>query len=298
LATALFASVAWSQPPSSTKTKAAAPPQPAESAKTAAEPKRTARFSFSRAPWKEVLQFLATNANLSLHIGELPGGSFTYIDSRAYTPDEAIDRINLFLIPQRFVLVRSGDLLSVIALDDEAGVRQLDAMAELIEPAELAGRSSQQLVKCLFPLGSAEPDQALQELGGLLLMQEPVLLKNTNQLLVTDTVGKLITVEIVLARLSNRPNAVGPIKRFALGELDAEQVLTQIRPHVGLEPLAMSGADISLSIDASGRQLRRPPSAVRVDIFALTGLERPTSRPSATSCRRCLPITTCAWPPT
>jgi type II secretory pathway component GspD/PulD (secretin) len=216
------------------------------------EGKKPVRFSFSRAPWKDVLQWLAQSAGLSLYVGELPSGTFTYVDSRAYTPDEAIDRINLFLIPQRYVLTHSKDLLAVIALDDEAGVRQLDAMAELVSVDQLGQRGDRELIKCFFPLGSLTLEQVTQELGGLMLIREPVVLRNTNQLLVTDTAGKLRTVQQILAALSETPGGAGAVRRFSLGDLDPEKVLSQIRPHVGVEPLAMTAPDVSFSVDPIG----------------------------------------------
>lgn len=224
------------------------------------------RFSFARAPWKDVFQALAGSANLSLHIGELPSGSFSYVDSRTYSPDEAIDRINLFLIPQRFVLVRSDELLSVISLDDEAGMRQLDVMAELVPLEELPSRSGRRIIKCLFPLADLSPEQAVQELSGLLLMRDPVLLRNTNQLLVTDTAGKLQLVERILTALSSTPGSSGPVRKIPLGELDVDAALAQVRPHVGLEPLLMTGPDISLSIDLNGRQLLVSGSREKVKV--------------------------------
>src|SRR6185369_11946558 len=89
--------------------------QPPLESPTARSPdgKKLSRFSFVRTPWQDVLQWLAHNADLALYVGTLPTGSFTYSDDRLYTADEAIDRMNVFLIPQKFSLVRSGKLLAV-----------------------------------------------------------------------------------------------------------------------------------------------------------------------------------------
>ncbi|MCH2400811.1 MAG: hypothetical protein MK364_16975, partial [Pirellulales bacterium] len=71
-------------------------------------------FSFDRTPWRDVITWLASEADLALHVGELPTGSFTYNDPKAYGHDDAIARVNLFLLPQGFSLVRNGKLLAVI----------------------------------------------------------------------------------------------------------------------------------------------------------------------------------------
>ncbi len=226
------------------------------------------QFNFERQPWRGVLDWLADEADLALHVGDLPTGSFTYADSRSYTPNEAIHRINLFLIPQRYALVRSGKLLSVVNLDDSNSVRQLDAMAETVDATSLNKLESHHLVKCLFALGNIAPEQALEELNGLMLIREPVVLQNTNQLLVTDTAGKLLMVQRLLTGIADPDAAVGPVKYFPLETLDGERVLTQIRPHVGLDPLAMTGADISLSIDPEGGQLLASGSQENLDAVA------------------------------
>lgn len=213
------------------------------------------RFTFSRAPWEEVLEWLAKNADLSLHVAQLPPGSFTYHDPGTYTPDQAIDRINLFLIPQRYSLVRTEKLLSVISLDDEISLRQLSAMAKLVTPEELPRRNPGEVVQCLFPLNTAQPDQVLQELTGLLLIREPALLRSANQVLVTDSATKLQAVGQIITRLSESGDLSKSVRIFELGALDAERALAQIRPHIGLDPLAMSGAGISVSLDAASHRI-------------------------------------------
>ena len=81
----------------------------------------TLSFTFERAPWRDVVTWLADASGWALHVGELPTGSFTYSDSSPFTPDEAVARVNLFLQPQGFTLIRSGALLSAIDMSDPRG---------------------------------------------------------------------------------------------------------------------------------------------------------------------------------
>ena len=76
------------------------------------------QFQFDGTPWRDVIQWLADDAKLALHMSETPTGSFTYSDPRTYTHDEAIARINLFLLGQGYTIVRSGKLMSVINLEN------------------------------------------------------------------------------------------------------------------------------------------------------------------------------------
>ena len=83
-------------------------PAAVASAATPTDPDAVLEFSFDGAPWRGVIQWLADSSDLALHVGGLPTGSFTYSDRNTFTPQEAIDRVNLFLLPQGFSLVRSG----------------------------------------------------------------------------------------------------------------------------------------------------------------------------------------------
>ena len=68
---------------------------PADAAKKKAE---KLRFQFRFQPWKDVLDWFAQQADLSLVIPETtPQGTFNYSDTREYTPAEAIDLLNSVL---------------------------------------------------------------------------------------------------------------------------------------------------------------------------------------------------------
>ncbi len=214
------------------------------------------RFSFSGAPWRDVLQWLAEEGDLALHVRELPTGSFTYTDPSLYTHQDAVDRVNLFLLPEGFTLVRSGKLLSVINLGDARSTQQLDAIAQFVTVEQLQDRTDHDVVKCIFPLGKLNAEEAVQELSALRLMSTPAVFKNTNQLMITDTAGKLKKVLAILDAFQPTLMDNGTIvKSFALEHVDAEDVLLVARPHLGLATGEMIGIDVSLSSDVEGKNL-------------------------------------------
>lgn len=213
------------------------------------------RFSFESTPWRSVLAWLADEAGLALHLGDVPAGSFTYSDPSEYAPNEAISRVNLFLIPQGFSLVRSGNLLSLISLEDPRSFQQLESMAEFVASDELSTRGPHDVVRCLFPLGSADADAVIRELSGISLMTPPQVLPETRQLLITDTAGKLRDVARLLKPLEQLPDGDDTVQRFELEHLTVEEVLSVVRPHLGLQPEEMVGLDISLSADAESNTL-------------------------------------------
>lgn len=214
------------------------------------------RFSFSGVPWRDVISWIAEEADLALHVDGVPSGSFTYSDPDSFTHQGAIDRINLFLLPQGYTLVRSGNLLSVINLTDPRSLEQLDALADLIKIDSLESRKNHDVVKCLFPLGALSAEDAVEELSAIKLMMTPAVFSKTNQLMITDTVAKLRNVKAILDSFEPSTLDNGTvIKTFPLKHVDAEDILVVARPHLGLATGEMIGIDVSLSADLQGKYI-------------------------------------------
>ena len=196
---------------------------------------RELQFAFDGTPWREVIQWLATSGDLALHVGDIPPGSFTYADNSVFTPQQAIDRVNLFLLPQGFTLIRTGRLLSVINLVDNRSTAQLDALARLVKVDELADLERHDVVKCLFPLGELDAEDAVEELGALNLMTAPAVFSKTNQLMITDTVARLQSVKAILDVFEPDQLDNGTVvETFNLKHVDSEYILMAARPQLGL----------------------------------------------------------------
>lgn len=214
------------------------------------------QFSFSGAPWRSVIEWVAGESKLALHFSEIPTGSFTYTDPQAYTPDEAISRINLFLLPRGYSLVRSGRLLSLLNLEDPIGMQQLNALAEVVTADQLADLNSHDVVKCIFSLGDINIEDAVDELSALSLMTAPATFGRTNRLMITDTVGKLRSVKMILDGF--KPSQLGDgmvVENFRLEHVTAEDILEVVRPHLGLATGESIGIDISISADPQGKNI-------------------------------------------
>ncbi|MFK7736448.1 MAG: secretin N-terminal domain-containing protein [Pirellulaceae bacterium] len=213
-------------------------------------------FSFDRMPWRDVIQWISDEADLALHYEDLPTGSFSYTDPNPFTTRNAIDRLNLFLLPQGYTLVQSGTLLSVINLGDPRSVQTLDALARFVKVGELAELPKHDVVKCIFPLGELEVDDAIEELSVLNLMTQPSAFNKTKQLMLTDTVSKLENVKAILESFQPETLDNGTVmKNFALKHVEAEDILSVARPHLGLATGEMIGIDVSISADLQGKNI-------------------------------------------
>ncbi len=213
-------------------------------------------FAFDRTPWRDVITWLAESSDVALHVTDLPSGSFSYSDNSPFTPQQALDRVNLFLLPQGFTLVRSGQLLSVIDLSDPRSVQQLNSLARSVTVEQLDDLEGHEVARCFFPLSELQPEEAIEELSALNLMMTPSIFPRTNQLLVTDTAGKLKTVKAILDAFEPHALANGTVvKTFLLQHVDAEEILSVARPHLGLATGEMIGIDVSVSADPQGKSI-------------------------------------------
>ncbi|MBB76504.1 MAG: hypothetical protein CMJ75_18525, partial [Planctomycetaceae bacterium] len=225
------------------------------------------RFSFDRAPWESVLEWLTEEAGLSMHVDEIPPGSLTYSDDRFFSPDEAIDRINRFLIRTGYTLIRSANLVSVISLDDERRAQLLDVLAEYVTLDELDQRGEFEVVKCLFPLVKLDPAEVATEISSMTVLSTPIALPKSKQLLITETAGKLRRIRDIIQSVENPAAGSEPVRRFELKHATSEEVLAAARPLVGLGEDTNVGDDINISTDAIGRQIFVTGSASKLDIM-------------------------------
>ena len=211
------------------------------------------RFSFYAAPWREVLEWFAERADLSLVVEVLPVGTFTYRDDRAYEVDEALDLLNSYLLTRGYTLVRRERLLLVIDLESPIP----EELITLVTLDELDQRGRYELVKCVFPLARMTADEARRMIEGFLGPQGMVIaFPAARQILVTETAGKLRTIRDMIARVED-PKAGGMerIVDFQLNHVIAEEVLAIARPLLGLGPDQNFDSEISISIDPLGTRL-------------------------------------------
>jgi len=94
-------------PPADTGSAGAAPPAAPPAATAGSETGQQEpvkgddvqlRFNFRHQPWTDVLEWFATQADLSLQMESVPPGTLNYRDNRAYTPAEALDLLNGVLL--------------------------------------------------------------------------------------------------------------------------------------------------------------------------------------------------------
>lgn len=157
------------------------------------------KFQFRFTPWKDVLDWMATQSEMSLVAENPPQGTFNYTDNKEYTPDEAINLLNSVLLTKGFTLIRRDRMLILWNIADG---RPPDSFVPQILAADLDKFGEFEMLGCLFALKKLTPEEAAPRLNPLKGPQGAiVILPKSRQIHVTELAGKLRTMRAA----SNRP---------------------------------------------------------------------------------------------
>ncbi|MEZ6057913.1 MAG: secretin N-terminal domain-containing protein [Planctomycetaceae bacterium] len=189
-------------------------------------------FNFRYAQWSEVLDLFATRAGLSLDMNVVPAGTFSYYDDEVYTPTQALDVLNGYLLPKGYALVRRNRFLVCVPIDEKGGIPPNLIPNVTIE--ELAHRGANELVNVLFPLKGVKATDTAKEIEKILGPQGKVVgLDATNSLLVTDIGGNVRRVQRMLDAIDIPIEGV-VFKSYRLEQVAAEEAENSVRAMLGL----------------------------------------------------------------
>jgi len=177
-------------------------------------------FKFRYAPWKDVLEWFADEADLSLVYETLPPGTFNYTDNHSYKPAEAIDLINSVLLTKGYTLLRHRRMLVLVNLEDGVPPNLVTS----VKPEDLDERGDYELVSVLFNVTKMQPEEMEIEISKLLGPQgKVVVLPQAKQIFVTETANRLQTIRDVIGAIENPPAAEDREVRDEAQERDAAE---------------------------------------------------------------------------
>ncbi len=221
-------------------------------------------ISFNGTPWKEVLQWLAKQAELSLQVDAYPTGTFTYRDPfRRYSVAETMDIMNSVLLGKGYTLIKKQRILMSqdLGSGDTAATAELTRtlvreLAELVPTAELDKRGDYEIVKCVFTI-ERSVDEIVKEVKDLIGPQGSVVpLPTAGQILVCETGGKLRIIRELIEKSKSAKIVAIPLKHVS-----PEEVLGLARPLLGLKDSVNTSEDLSISPDSFNNRILATGSA-------------------------------------
>ncbi|MCA9137935.1 MAG: hypothetical protein KDB00_14285 [Planctomycetales bacterium] len=209
------------------------------------------RFNFTGASWKDVLSWMAEEADLSLQIDHYPEGSVSFIDrTKMYTVTESLDLLNRLLLDRGYALVRRGRMLHLIDLEVDNAAELISELADLVHMDDLETRGKSDIVTSIFPLGSMTPDEAKVQLPQMVgPWGRVIVLESARQARVTERAEKLVAIREVIKQSDQEVHEIKLVHR------GAEELLQTARPLLGLEPDANSSDDIRISVGLYGDRI-------------------------------------------
>lgn len=185
------------------------------------------KFSFRYAPWKDVLDWFADQAGLSLMANETPKGTFNYTDTHSYTPGQAIDLINGVLALQGYSLLRRDRMLILLNLENPIPPTLVPRIP--IDQLDKNDRGEFELVSVLFSLQKIAPEEIEGEVRKLLGPQGQIIpLSKSRQVLVTEGLGRMRTIRDMIQAIEN-PEAGGGLHQIELKSADPTDAINTVR---------------------------------------------------------------------
>lgn len=185
-------------------------------------------FNFAGAPWSVVLQKLAEEAGYALEMKANPAGVFTYTDPTGHTVAEAIDIVNGFLIREGFILLRHGQLMLLVSVDDVP-----THLVERLTEEELEHRGRFELVSVEVAINEASAGDLATELQPLMTkLGKIVPVASANRMVVTDLRERLQEV-LGLIKTGDIETASIRSEVITLKNTKAEDVVKSLQQMMG-----------------------------------------------------------------
>jgi type II secretory pathway component GspD/PulD (secretin) len=191
------------------------------------------QFNFRQARWNVVLEMFAKAAGLSLDLNVQPSGTFSYYDNAKYTPVEALDILNGYLLQQGHVLVKRNKFLVVVNIDEGIPPNLVPDVAI----ADLPQRGKNELMRIVLPLKEGiDVEEAANEVDELVGPQGKVVALKTSNSLVIQDIGSNLRLVVGLLEKSivpPDPNAM-TFRAFPLRYISVNEGERIVRSQLGL----------------------------------------------------------------
>ena len=186
-------------------------------------------FNFQGAPWSDVLNRFAEETGLSLQMGTVPTGSFHFVSSEVFNPNEALNVLNGQLIESGYILMQRDGFLTVHELSEEVPPN----LIPVIETKDLESFPSNSLASLRIPIENGDAAILAKEIELLIsAFGGTDVLSESNTLIITDIASNLQKLDDLLL-LSERDVAMRPMTVVKLNHVPADVVSGAINEFFG-----------------------------------------------------------------
>jgi len=206
-------------------------PAEGDSAKSELSKPEKISFNFQHAAWADVLKAFAELAGLTLDLNVVPPGTFNYFDEKEYSPEEALDVINGYLLQKGYVLVRRDQFLVVLNIDDTIPPN----LVPKVKVSDLPKRGKNELMNIILRVENITAEEAAEEAKELIGPQGKVVaLKRSSSISVTDVGSNLQQIHDLLVSLGAAPTDITFVA-YTLKNIDALEAEDKVRAMFGLQ---------------------------------------------------------------
>jgi len=208
------------------------------------------RIIANATPWKDIIEWVANQAALSLQADRMPTGTLNLNDTGNITPAEALDILNAYLQFKDYALVRKGRTLFVLYIPDGIPPNLLDT----ITVQELDERGEYEICRVVFDLNRVQPALVQTEIERLLGPQGNIIpMPMSQQIVITETGGVLRTIRGIIQRMDDPDNIVeGTFHTVEMQSLTAEEALQTLRQLMGIDTTDTS---LRTAVDSTGKRI-------------------------------------------
>ena len=196
------------------------------------KPVKTMSFNFRFAPWADVLKMFADASGLTLDLNDVPPGSFNYYDKKEYTPIEALDVINGYLLQKGFLMIKRDEFLVTLSLDRKGGIPP--NLIPIITETDLPKRGRNEMLTLMMKVEGIDAADAVAEIDPLLgPWGKATSLSRTNRIVITDIGSNLRRIHGLLTDEIDTGDV--QFKKFQLKIIAASDADAIVRGLFGLE---------------------------------------------------------------
>jgi type II secretion system protein D len=201
------------------------------------EEERTEWFVFDGMPWEDVIVQTARRIGkpLMTESYELPTGELTYVSSRKFTKQEAIDELQFLLYDQGFYFLETENYVYVVRLADLPAKLPLEYVYSSLEEFERANPRDMQYVIVYIDVGDERAAEDLCDAFSSFFVAEnlPIVPPDTNQVKITALARDVRKFEELRRRIKLEKQDIRRTRvyKFKTNARDIERIL---RDQLGL----------------------------------------------------------------